>query len=69
MGKYDGWDRYFETLEGVEHTLSFSQLEELIGAKLPPFWGHSSIPEPLIFGLARHDLIDGYAQRLAGLHR
>ncbi len=33
------------------------------------YWGYSSIPQPLISGLARHDLIDGYAQRLAGLHR
>lgn len=36
---------------------------QLAGAQ----WGYSSIPEPLISGLARHDLIDDYARRLAAL--
>jgi uncharacterized HhH-GPD family protein len=35
MGKYDGWDRYFQGLQGDERVLDFAQLEALIDGKLP----------------------------------
>lgn len=36
MGKYDSWDEFFESLEGDQVTLSFEELEAILGQPLPP---------------------------------